>query len=68
MKTSMQTSFLLLLVVQLCFTQGSWRKDGDIPENRYFHTVDGLAGKIYLVGGLNTQLSAAPKTVLVYSY
>jgi N-acetylneuraminic acid mutarotase len=66
MKTVIQTSFFLLLVTQLCFTQGSWIKVGDMPENRYFQTVDELAGKIYVVGGLNTEAGAGPRTALVY--
>lgn len=58
--------FLLLLITQICSAQGVWYKSGyNMPENRYFQTVNQLAGKIYVVGGLNTELGAPPKTVLV---
>ena len=66
MKTIIHTLFFLLLVTQICFAQGSWTKVGDMPEIRYAHTVDELNGKIYVVGGLNTETSSNPRTALVY--
>jgi N-acetylneuraminic acid mutarotase len=65
-KTIIQTSFLQLLLAQLSFTQGSWSPAGDMPENRYFHTVNELAGKICVVGGKNAEVGAVLKTALVY--
>src|SRR3990172_8028809 len=64
MKAFLQIFFLL--VKQICLAQGSWTKIGDMPENRYAHTVNELGGKIYLVGGVHTETSTYPRTALVY--
>jgi len=64
MKAFLQIFFLL--VTQICLAQGSWTKIGDMPENRYAHTVNELGGKIYLVGGVHTETSTYPRTALVY--
>jgi len=37
-----------------------------MPEIRYAHTVDELNGKIYIVGGINTETSTYPTTALVF--
>jgi len=37
-----------------------------MPEIRYGHTVNELNGKIYVVGGANTEGSVYPRTALVY--
>ena len=66
MKTFLQISFFLLLITQMSFAQGSWTKVGDMPENRFAHTVDELAGKIYVIGGVHTETSTYPRTALVY--
>src|SRR3990172_5708509 len=56
MKTFLQISFFLLLITQMSFAQGSWTKVGDMPENRFAHTVDELAGKIYVIGGNDSSM------------
>jgi N-acetylneuraminic acid mutarotase len=67
MKKFPKYHFILLLVTQICFAQsGYWTKVGDMPENRYGHTVNEIDGKIYIVGGVNYELSAYPRTALVY--
>jgi N-acetylneuraminic acid mutarotase len=66
MKIFLQTLFFFLLVTQMSFAQGFWTKVGDMPENRYAHTVNELNGKIYVVGGVNTETSTYPRTALVY--
>jgi N-acetylneuraminic acid mutarotase len=66
MKTLIQTLFFLLLVTQICFAQGSWRKFGDMPEIRYAHTADEINGKVYIAGGVNTEQGAYPTTILVW--
>ena len=66
MKKLLQTLFFFLLVTQICFAQGSWTQIGYMPEIRYAHTVNELNGKIYVVGGLNTETGISPRTALVY--
>jgi N-acetylneuraminic acid mutarotase len=67
MKTFLQISFYFLWFTQIGFAQrGYWTKVGDMPENRYGHTVDEINGKIYIVGGVNYEFSAYPRTALVY--
>ncbi|EFK96779.1 hypothetical protein LDC_1193 [sediment metagenome] len=66
MKNLSQTLFYFLLLEQICFPQGIWTKIGDMPEIRYAHTVNELNGKIYVVGGANTESSVLPRTALVY--
>ena len=66
MKTSLPIVLLLLLLRQICFTQGYWTKIGDMPEIRYGHTVHEINGKIYIVGGLNTETGIYPTTMLIY--
>jgi N-acetylneuraminic acid mutarotase len=65
-KILLQTFFWLLLVSQICFGQGTWTKIGDMPEIRLAHTVNEINGKVYVVGGLNTEAETAPTTTLVY--
>ena len=65
-KTFLQTLFFFLLLTQISFSQGFWIKVGDMPEIRYAHTVNEINGKIYVVGGLNTEGGTAPTTALVY--
>ena len=67
MKKIVQILISLLLTTQLCFAQGFWSKVGDIPEIRQAHTVDELNGKIYIVGGTNSEGFAKPTTALVYN-
>jgi N-acetylneuraminic acid mutarotase len=59
--------FFFLLVTQICFAQGSWTQIGDMSEIRYGHTVNEINGKIYVVGGLNTETGVSPRTALVYN-
>ena len=66
MKNLMQILFFFLLVTQINIAQGFWTKVGDMPEIRYAHTMDELNGKIYVVGGVNTETSTYPRTALVY--
>ncbi len=66
MKKLIQTFFFFLLITQICFAQGTWTQIGDMPEIRYAHTVNELDGKIYVVGGLNTETGVSPRTALVY--
>jgi N-acetylneuraminic acid mutarotase len=67
MKKLIQISICFLLSTQIGFAQrGYWTKVGDMPENRYAHTVDEIKGKIYIVGGVNNEFSAYPRTALVY--
>ena len=66
MKHLIQTLFLLLLVMQISFAQGSWIQIGDMPENRYAHTVDEINGKIYVAGGGEHEGGLFPATALVY--
>jgi N-acetylneuraminic acid mutarotase len=63
---TMTGAFTLLMVAQICLAQGSWTQIGDMPENRYGHTANELNGKIYIVGGANTETSIYPRTALVY--
>jgi len=65
-KTFLQTLFFLLLVTQICFAQGYWTKVGNMPEIRFAHTVNEINGKVYVVGGLNTETGTIPTTALVY--
>ncbi len=57
---------VLLVMAQTCCAQGQWNHIGDMPEIRYAHTVNELNGKIYVVGGMNTETSVYPRTILVY--
>jgi N-acetylneuraminic acid mutarotase len=66
MKTHILSVFLLSMVAQICFAQGYWTQIDTMPEIRYAHTVNELNGKIYVVGGLNTETSVYPRTALVY--
>lgn len=66
MKKIIHTSIFMLLAIHFCFAQGFWSKVGDMPEIRYGHSVNELNGKIYVVGGINTETSVFPKTALVY--
>jgi N-acetylneuraminic acid mutarotase len=66
MKAQVQRLFILLMVSQMSFAQGSWTQIGNMPELRYAHTVNELNGKIYVVGGANTELGVYPRTALVY--
>ena len=67
MKKILQVSIFFLLFTQISFAQrGYWTKVGDMPENRYGHTVNEINGKIYVVGGVNYEFSAYPRTALVY--
>lgn len=66
MKTHILSLSLLSLIAQICLAQGHWTQIGDMPENRYGHTVNELNGKIYVVGGANTETSVYPRTALVY--
>ena len=66
MKTHISSLFLLVMVAQICFAQGYWAQIGDMPEIRFVHTVNELNGKIYVVGGANTEGSVYPRTALVY--
>ena len=72
-KTFLQTLFFFLLVTQICFTQGTWTKVGDMPEIRYAHTVQHSRtgsetfGQVYIIGGVNTEQGTYPTTILVYN-
>ena len=66
-KYFLQTLLFYLFSTQICFAQGFWSKVGDMPEIRQAHTVNELNGKIYVVGGSNTETSALPTTALVYN-
>ena len=66
MKTHILSLSLLSLIAQICLAQGHWTLIGEMPENRYAHTVNELNGKIYVVGGANAEGSAFPRTALVY--
>jgi N-acetylneuraminic acid mutarotase len=66
MKIFLRILFFFFLVTQICFAQGYWTKVGDMPEIRYAHTANEINGKIYIVGGLNTEAGAFPTTALVY--
>jgi len=65
MKHLVQTLFFFLLVTQICFAQGYWTQIDSMPEIRYAHTVNELNGKIYVVGGLNTETGVSPRNALV---
>jgi len=65
MKYFLHTLFFFLLVTQICFAQGSWTHIGDMPEIRLSHTSDYLNGKIYIVGGWNTEQGSILTTALV---
>ena len=67
MKKLIQILLTILLSAPICFAQGFWSKVGDMPEIRQAHTVNELNGKIYIVGGSNTEASALPTTALVYN-
>ena len=59
--------FSLVLFSFNVFAQsGAWTKFGDMPENRYGHTVDEINGKVYIIGGGIDELSAYPTHSLVY--
>lgn len=66
MRTLLQTLFFFLLVMPICFGQGTWTKIGDMPEIRAAHTADEINGKVYIAGGANTEQGAYPTTMLVY--
>ncbi len=66
MKTFQKISLLFLIVTQMCVAQGFWTKVGDMPEIRYAHTVNELDGKIYIVGGANSEGSPFPTNTLIY--
>ncbi|MBS4034202.1 MAG: T9SS type A sorting domain-containing protein [Ignavibacterium sp.] len=65
MKKSIFTISLCLLVIQICFGQGTWTKIGDMPEIRCRHTADEIYGKVYIAGGINTEQGVWPTTMLV---
>ena len=65
MKTLTKTLFIFFLVFQVCFTQNFWKKVGDMPEIRYAHSVNELNGKVYIVGGANSEGSAFPKNTFI---
>ena len=66
MKLFTHTLFFFLLTAHICFAQGTWTKIGDMPEIRCAHTADEIKGKVYIVGGVNTEQAAYPTTMLVY--
>ena len=66
MKTLIHTLFFFLLIQQICFTQGTWTKIGDMPEIRYAHSADEINGKVYIAGGYNTEQGPYPATMLIY--
>ena len=66
MKTRIPILFLSLIAAQACFAQGQWTSLGSMPTSRYSHTVNELNGKIYVVGGANTETGAYPRTAFVY--
>ena len=66
MKTFLKTLLFFLLITQMCFTQGTWTKIGDMPEIRYGHTANEMNGKVYIAGGVNTETGYFPATMLVY--
>jgi len=66
MQSLLRILFFFLLVVQISFGQGYWTKVGDMPENRYAHTIDEINGKIYIVGGFNNETGVYPTTALVF--
>lgn len=66
-KYVIQTLLFCLFSTQICLSQGFWSKVGDMPEIRQAHTVNELNGKIYVVGGSNTETSSLPTTALVYN-
>ncbi|NTW62128.1 hypothetical protein HGB25_01805, partial [Candidatus Saccharibacteria bacterium] len=66
MKNVFRISLYFLLVAKISFGQGYWTKVGDMPENRYAHTVDEINGKIYIVGGIHNENDPFPTTALVY--
>jgi hypothetical protein len=67
MKTLIHTLFFFLLIQQICFTQGTWTKIGDMPEIRYAHSADEINGKVYIAGGYNTEQGPYPATMLIYN-
>lgn len=66
MKNLIRTVFFLLLLSQICFAQRHWTKFGDMPIDRYAHTVNEINGKVYVVGGGNFEGGSFPPTALVY--
>ncbi len=58
--------FSILIAAQACFAQGQWTSIGAMPTSRYSHTVDELNGKIYVVGGANTETGVYPRTAFAY--
>ena len=66
MKTFLRILFFFLLVMQMCFAQGSWIHISDMPEIRLVHTANELNGKIYIVGGWNTEQGPILTTALIY--
>ncbi len=67
MKKIIQILIFFLLATQVCFSQGFWSKVGNMPEIRQAHTVNELNGKVYVVGGSNTETSTLPTTTLAYN-
>ena len=56
----------ILIAAQACFAQGQWTSMGAMPTSRYAHTVNELNGKLYVVGGANTETGVYPRTAFVY--
>jgi len=67
MKLFTHTLFFFLIVIQICFAQGTWTKIGDMLEILCAHTADEIYGKVYIAGGVNTEQGAYPTTMLVYN-
>ena len=57
---------LIFISFNVLAQSGSWTKFGDMPENRYAHTVNEINGKIFLVGGTDNEFGYLPTTALVY--
>ncbi len=66
MKIFVRTIYFLLLLSQIFFAQGTWKKVGDMPFDRFGHTVQELNGKIYVIGGSDYEGGTDAETALVY--